>query len=76
MPKHKIISGETCIKILCKHFDFFIARQKRSHVILKKHTRKETIGTVVPLHKELRIGTLKSILKLARVQEQEFNKHL
>ena len=30
------------------------------------------IGTVVPLHKELKIGTLKNALKLAKVDETEF----
>jgi len=32
------------------------------------------IGTVFPNHKELKIGTLKGILKLAKVAEEDFFK--
>lgn len=70
--KLKKCSGRTCIKILCNRFDFIIIRQKGSHVILKKITNKDTIGTVVPDHKELKIPTLKSILSLAKVNVEEF----
>lgn len=72
MQKLKIISGKKCIKILCKHFDFKILRQKVSHIIL----RKGKVGTVVPNHKELKLGTLKSILKLAKIEERDFQKYL
>jgi len=34
------------------------------------------VGTVVPLHKELKIGTLRGILKLAKIDEEEFAKFL
>ena len=62
------ISGKKCIKILCKEFGFVFARQKGSHVVLKK----SNYGTVVPLHKEIKLGTLKNILRLARVSEEDF----
>ncbi len=63
MPKLKKISGEECIKILCNKFDFAVARQRGSHVVLKKETISGKIGTVVPKHRELKIGTLKNIKK-------------
>jgi predicted RNA binding protein YcfA (HicA-like mRNA interferase family) len=47
-------------------------RQRGSHVILKKETAEGTVGCVVPLHRELAIGTLRGILKLAKVQPDEF----
>ena len=72
MPGLRKISGKQCIKILCKHFGFKIIRRKGSHVIL----RKGSIGTVIPDHKELKIGTLKGILELARVDEEEFVKNI
>ncbi len=72
----KIISGRACIKILCKEFGFVEIRQKGSHIILKKTTPFGDIGTVVPDHKELKIGTLKGILELAKVSESEFTKFL
>ena len=53
-------------------FGFESVRQTGSHVILKKETNKGKVGTVVPIHEELRIGTLKSILELAKISEDEF----
>ena len=68
----KKISGKDCIKILCNKFGFKAVRQSGSHVILKKDYENKRIGTVVPLHTELKIGTLKSVLKLAQINEDEF----
>jgi hypothetical protein len=34
------------------------------------------VGTVVPMYKELKIGTLKGILKLAKIDTDEFSKYL
>ncbi|MDD5163014.1 MAG: type II toxin-antitoxin system HicA family toxin [Candidatus ainarchaeum sp.] len=75
MPVLKKISGKECIKILCNKFGFRIARQTGSHVVLKKQTDSGEIGTVVPNHKELKIGTLKGILELAKIKEEEFGKY-
>ncbi len=74
--KLKKISGKECIKILCNKFGFGAIRQKGSHVILQKQLSDCKIGTVVPLHKELKIGTLKAILELAKINEEEFSKFL
>jgi len=41
-------------------------------VVLKRETEKGEIGCVVPLHRELKIGTLRGILKLAEVTPEEF----
>ena len=72
MSKLKKLSGKECVKILCNKFGFAVARQHGSHIILKKETEDGKIGTVVPNHKELKIGTLKSILKLAKIKEEDF----
>ena len=72
MRKLKKISGKECLKILCNKFGFEFVRQTGSHVILKKQTSQGKIGTVVPMHKELKIGTLKGILELAKIKEEEF----
>ncbi len=68
MSRLRKISGKECIKILCNRFGFRIIRQRGSHVVLKKNG----IGTVVPNHKELKLGTLKGILELAKVKEEDF----
>ena len=75
MPKLKKISGKECVKILCNKFGFEVVRQKGSHVILKKETPEGKIGTVVPLHKELKVPTLRSALRLAKINEGDFAEH-
>ncbi|MBI2137316.1 type II toxin-antitoxin system HicA family toxin [Candidatus Woesearchaeota archaeon] len=72
MRKLKKISGNECIKILCNKFGFTAVRQKGSHVILRKDGDNGSVGTVVPLHKELKVGTLKGVLELAVVKEEDF----
>lgn len=68
----KTISGKAVIKILCREFGFYFVSQKGSHVKLRKQTENQIIITIVPLHKELALGTLKSVLDLALVDEKEF----
>jgi len=75
MSQLKKISGKECIKILCNKLGFLIVRQRGSHVILKKETTAGKVGTVVPLHKELKLGTLRNVLKLAKIDEEEFVKY-
>ncbi len=55
---------------------FEISGRSGSHVRLSKITPEGKVGTVVPMHKELKIGTLKGVLKLAKVDEDEFFKYL
>ncbi len=72
MVQLKKQSGLEVIKILTKHFGFSARSTKGSHVVLIKFVNNEKIGTVVPRHKELKIGTLKGILEQAKVSEDEF----
>jgi predicted RNA binding protein YcfA (HicA-like mRNA interferase family) len=74
MPLKKI-SGKECVKILCNKFGFHVVRQKGSHIILRKETPEGALGTVVPNHPELKIGTLKGALELAKVAEEDFERH-
>lgn len=76
VPELRKISGEKVIKILCNKMGFEISGRSGSHVRLSKLTEKGKVGTVVPMHKELKIGTLKGILKLAKINEEEFTKYL
>ncbi|MDP1727434.1 MAG: type II toxin-antitoxin system HicA family toxin [Bacteroidota bacterium] len=71
MPKMPQLSGKELIKILAQ-FGFGAIRQKGSHVILKKKTKDGEIGTVVPLHKVIAEGTLRGILKQAKIETDEF----
>jgi len=70
VPKFPVISGKECVKALEK-LGFNETRQKGSHVVMKKTTENGDVGCVVPMHKEIAIGTLKSILKQGKVELEE-----
>ena len=75
MPKLRRVSGQQAIRAL-EMMGFEQVRQKGSHVVLKKHTAEGPVGCVVPLHRELAIGTLRGILRQAGVTPEEFMKNL
>ena len=76
MPPLRNISGEKVVKILCNKLGFTISGKTGSHVRLSKMTPDGKVGTVVPMHDELKIGTLKGLLKLADIGIEEFSRHL
>ena len=71
MPKLPRISGKDCCKALTK-LGYSEVRQRGSHVVM----RRGESGCVVPLHKELKAGTLSGILKQAGIPVEEFIKQL
>jgi predicted RNA binding protein YcfA (HicA-like mRNA interferase family) len=76
LPRLRKVSGEDTIKILCNNFGFEISGGSGSHIRLSKITSEGKIGTVVPKHPELKIGTLKGILKQTRVDPKDFAEFL
>lgn len=76
MPQLRKVSGHEAVKILCNKFGFQISGRTGSHIRLSKQTPEGKVGTVVPNHKEIKIGTLKSVLKLAKVDVEEFVEYL
>ena len=75
MPKLRRVSGEQAIRALEK-LGFEQVRQRGSHVVLKKEGTTGSVGCVVPLHRELAIGTLRGILRQAGVTPDEFMENL
>jgi predicted RNA binding protein YcfA (HicA-like mRNA interferase family) len=71
MPRLRRVSGGEAIRAL-ERLGFRQIRQRGSHVILRKETESGAIGCVVPLHRELAIGTLHGILQQAKVTPDEF----
>jgi predicted RNA binding protein YcfA (HicA-like mRNA interferase family) len=67
MPKLPHVSGAAIIKAL-ERIGFFKLRQSGSHVVMRNGTK----GCVVPMHKEVKIGTLAGILRQADVSADEF----
>jgi predicted RNA binding protein YcfA (HicA-like mRNA interferase family) len=62
MPKLPRISSREAIRAL-ERLGFEQVRQTGSHVVMKKITKEGEIGCVVPIHWELKVGTLNGILK-------------
>ena len=75
MPKLRRVSGQQAIRALEK-LGFEQVRQRGSHIVLKKQTWEGDVGCVVPLHRELAIGTLRGILRQAGVTPDEFVEQL
>ena len=72
MSKLPRLSGIEIIKILTKEFGFSVAHQKGSHVTLRKFVEGRKVVTVVPLHKEVKTGTLLGVLGLGGITREEF----
>lgn len=75
MPKLPRISSKEAIKAL-ERLGFKQVRQTGSHVVMKKDTEEGKVGCVVPLHDELKVGTLSGILKQAQVKAEDFINNL
>lgn len=69
MPRLPRISGTECVRILEK-LGFRQVRQRGSHLVMRRGDR----GCVVPLHRELKTGTLRGVLRQAGVDPDEFLK--
>jgi predicted RNA binding protein YcfA (HicA-like mRNA interferase family) len=75
VPNLKTVSGAEAIKVL-ESLGFRKVRQRGSHVVLRKDTPEGAVGCAVPLHKELKIGTLRGILRQAKVDPDVFQAQL
>jgi predicted RNA binding protein YcfA (HicA-like mRNA interferase family) len=75
MPKLPRISGAEAIRAL-ERLGFTRVRQRGSHVVMRKDTPQGAVGCSVPLHPQLAIGTLKGVLRLAKVEQEDFIKNL
>ncbi len=69
MTKIPNVSGKVCIKALAK-IGYYQKRQEGSHIILRKDNPFSQI--VVPNHKNIAKGTLRTIIKSAGLTIDEF----
>ena len=67
MPKLPRVSGADIVRAL-QHLGFQQVRQSGSHVILPRESK----GCVVPMHAEVKVGTLAGLLRQAEVSTEEF----
>jgi predicted RNA binding protein YcfA (HicA-like mRNA interferase family) len=67
MPSLPRVSGAEALKALQK-LGFEKVRQAGSHVIARRGSK----GCVIPMHAELKVGTLAGLLRQADVSHEEF----
>lgn len=66
MPKLPRVSGAEALRAL-ERLGFSQVRQKGSHIVL----RRDTVGCILPLHDELKVGTLAGVLRQAQVSAED-----
>jgi predicted RNA binding protein YcfA (HicA-like mRNA interferase family) len=69
MTKLPRISSRECVSALEKA-GFYIKRQKGSHIVMRRD--EPYTQTVVPINKEIPVGTLRSILRDAGLTVEQF----
>ena len=62
MGRLRVFSGRELCWLLTQH-GFQQVRQRGSHVVMQKRTDISTVTVPVPMHDEIRIGTLQSIIR-------------
>ncbi len=71
MGRLAVLSGLEVCQILAK-YGFEKVRQRGSHIVMQKKTEISTVTVPIPNNKELRKGTLLSIIRQSRIPRQEF----
>jgi predicted RNA binding protein YcfA (HicA-like mRNA interferase family) len=71
LSKLRILSGKDVCSILAQH-GFQEVRRRGSHIVMQKKLPQTTITVPVPDHKEIRIGTLQSIIRQSSIPKTEF----
>jgi predicted RNA binding protein YcfA (HicA-like mRNA interferase family) len=67
MPEIPRISGDEAIQAFVV-LGFIQVRQKGSHVVMRRGDK----GCVMPRHKELAVGTLRSVIRQAGISVDDF----
>jgi predicted RNA binding protein YcfA (HicA-like mRNA interferase family) len=73
LPKLPVLSGQEVRRVLEAH-GFQLVRQRGSHMVMQKSDDEGTITIPLPDHTELRIGTLRSIIRQSGLAVEEFRK--
>ena len=73
LPRLPTLSGREAMAILEKN-GFTRVRQRGSHIVMQKAVENSTITVPVPDHKELRIGTLRSVIRQSQLPRSAFER--
>jgi len=71
LARLRVLSGKQVCEILAGH-GFIEVRKRGSHIVIQKKEADSTVTVPVPDHKELRRGTLRSIIRQSGVPRTEF----
>lgn len=71
MPKLRVFSARDLCDLLQEH-GFVKTRQSGSHIVMRKETNEGGRVVIVPNHREIRRGTLKSIVEQSGLRRQLF----
>lgn len=71
MGRLRVLSGREVCRIL-ESQGFRAVRQRGSHVVMQRRTPEGTVTVPVPDHRELRIGTLQSIIRQSGLPRAHF----
>jgi predicted RNA binding protein YcfA (HicA-like mRNA interferase family) len=71
LGKLQTFSGKELCKLL-ENYGFVQVRQRGSHVVMQKRTDDTTITVPVPNHKQLKTGTLLSIIRQSQLPKNLF----
>jgi len=71
LGKLRVLSGQEVCAIL-EHHGFEKVRQRGSHVVMQRVTEEGTTTVPVPDHDEVRVGTLRSIIRQSGILRSEF----
>jgi predicted RNA binding protein YcfA (HicA-like mRNA interferase family) len=71
MARLRVLSGREVCRILESH-GFLEVRQRGSHVVMQKRTPVGTVTVPVPSHSELKLGTLRSIIRQSGLLREVF----
>lgn len=71
MGKLRVLSGRE-VRAIMQRRGFMLVRQRGSHMVMQRTAPDGTTTVPVPDHKELRAGTLLSILRQAGLPRSDF----
>ncbi len=71
MGRSRVLSGQEVCAILRGH-GFVEVRRRSSHIVMQRQRPDGTTTVPVPDHKEVRIGTLQSIIRQSGLPRSEF----
>ena len=71
MGRLRVFSGKELCRLLTQH-GFQQVRQRGSHAVMQKRTELSTVTVPVPMHDEIRIGTLQSIIRQSGLAREIF----